>query len=93
MHPWGELLVAFFGIGVVASVSPLAYSSLNEGFGCAIGARCVGPSKTVADAQFLTGSAKAMRAITMSVVGEQTVNGDAVPGIESNGGRPETRWR
>ena len=89
VEPGGEFEVAFFGVGVVADVSPFPQSGLNEAFGFAVGARSVGTSKAMADAEFLTGGAKAMGAVAMSVVGEQAANGDAVLGIESNSGTQE----
>ena len=39
LKPGRELLIAFFGVEVVANVSPLAQGSLNEAFGLAVGAR------------------------------------------------------
>jgi hypothetical protein len=32
-EPRGEMLIAFFGVGIVADISPLAKSGLDEGFG------------------------------------------------------------
>jgi hypothetical protein len=89
VEPGGELLVAFFGVGVVANVSPLAQRGLNEAFGFAIGAGSVGAGEAVADAEFFASGAKAMGAIAGSVVGEQASNGDAVLGVESQGGAQE----
>jgi hypothetical protein len=86
VEPRGELLVAFFGVGVVANVSPLAKSGLDEAFGFAVGAWRVGAGEVVADAEFLAGGAKAAGAVAGSVVGEQAANGGAVLSVESNGG-------
>jgi hypothetical protein len=58
-HPGGELLIAFFGVGVVAEVSPLAKSGLNKAFGFAVGARSIGAGEAMADAEFLASGAKA----------------------------------
>jgi len=85
VEPGGELLVAFFRVGVVANVSPLAQSGLDEAFGLAVGAGRVGAGEAVADAEFLAGGAKAVGAIAGSVVGEQAANGDVVLSVESNG--------
>ena len=63
VEPGGELQVAFFGVGVVADVGPFAQSGLNEAFGFAVGARSVGTSKAMTDAEFCTGGAKAMGAV------------------------------
>jgi hypothetical protein len=38
VQPGEKLLVAFFGVGVVADISPLAKSGLDEAFGLAVGA-------------------------------------------------------
>src|SRR5208283_1846954 len=86
VQPGGELLVAFFGVGVVADISPLAQSGLDEAFGFAVGAGSVGSGEAMADTEFLAGGAKAVRAIAMSVVGEQAANGDAMLGIERHRG-------
>lgn len=83
VQPGGELLVAFFGVGVVADVSPLAKGSLDEAFSFAVGAGSVGTGEAMADAEFLANGAKAMGAIAGSVVGKQAANGDAVLGVES----------
>jgi hypothetical protein len=37
----GELQIAFFGVGVVADISPLAESGWDEAFGLAVGAGSV----------------------------------------------------
>ena len=37
----GKLLIAFFGVGVVTDISPLAKSSANETFGLTVGTRRV----------------------------------------------------
>jgi hypothetical protein len=70
----------------VANVSPLAQSGLDEAFGFAVGAGSVGTGEAMADAEFVTGGAKAVGAVAMAIVGEQASNGDAVLGIESNRG-------
>ena len=85
LEPGRELLISFFRVDVVADVSPLAESGLDEALGFAVGARGVGTGKTMADAELLTGGTKTMGAVAMAVVGEQAANGDAVLGIKSNG--------
>jgi hypothetical protein len=86
VDPGGELLVASLGVGVVADIGPLEHSSLEETFGFAVGAGSVRAGEAMADAEFFAGSAKAMGAIARSVVGEQAANGNAVLGIEGEGG-------
>ncbi len=86
VQPGGKLLVAFFGVGVVADISPLAQSGLNETFGFAVGAGSVRAGEAMADAEFFAGGAKAMGTIARSVVGEQAANGNAALGIEGEGG-------
>src|SRR2546422_8959239 len=36
VEPGGELLIAFFGVGVVAEIGPLTQSGLDETFGFAV---------------------------------------------------------
>ncbi len=86
VEPGRELLIAFFGVGVVADISPLAQSGLDEAFGLAVGAGSVRAGEAMADAKFFAGGAKAMGAIARSVIGEQAANGNAVLGIEGEGG-------
>ena len=86
VQPGGKLLVAFFGVGVVADISPLAQGGLDEAFGLTVGAGSVRAGEAMADAEFFAGGAKAMGAIAGSVVGEQSANGNAVLGIEGEGG-------
>src|SRR6266481_1701105 len=86
VEPRGKLLIAFFGVGVVADISPLAQSGLDEAFGLAVGAGSVRAGEAMADAKFFAGGAKAMGAIARSVIGEQAANGNAVLGIEGEGG-------
>ena len=47
------MLVAFFGVGVVAGVSPLAEGGLDEAFGFAVGAGSVRTGEAMGDAEFL----------------------------------------
>ena len=89
LEPGGELLIAFLGVGVVANVGPFAQGGLDEAFGFAVGAGSVRASKAVTDAEFGASGAKLMGAIAASVVGEQAANGDAVLGVESEGGVQE----
>src|SRR5713101_7261076 len=70
VEPGGELLIAFFGVGVVADISPLAKSGLDEAFGFTVGAGSVRAGEAMTDAEFFAGGAKAMGAIARSVVGE-----------------------
>src|SRR5437899_3332555 len=86
VEPGGELLIALFGVGVVADIGPLTQSGLNETFGFAVGAGSVRAGEAMADVEFFAGGAKAMGTIARSVVGEQAANGNAVLGIEGEAG-------
>ena len=86
LEPRGKLLIAFFGVGVVADIGPLAQSGLDEAFGLAVGAGSVRAGEAMADAECFAGSAKAMGAVARSVIGEQAANGNAVLGIEGESG-------
>src|SRR6266852_1952776 len=60
VEPGGEMLIAFFGVGVVADISPLAQSGLDEAFGLTVGAGRVRGGEAMADAEFFASGAKAM---------------------------------
>jgi len=89
LEPRRELLISFFGVEVVANVGPLAQGGLDETFGLAVGARSVGTGEAVLDAELEAGSAEVLGAIAGAVVGEQAADGDAVLGVEGNGGAQE----
>ena len=84
LHPGKEFLVAFFGICVVARMGPFAQRGLDEAFGFAVGARSVGASETVMNSQLGASVVEQVGAIAVSVVGEQTADGDAVLSIEGD---------
>src|SRR5437763_6207275 len=86
VEPGGKLLIAFFEVGVVADISPLAKSGLDEAFGLTVSAGSVRAGEAMADTEFFASGAKAMGAIARSVVSEQAANGNAVLGIEGEGG-------
>ena len=89
LEPGGELQIAFLRVEVVANVGPLAQGSLDEAFGLAVGARSVGTGESVLDAELEAGSAELSGAIAGAVVGEQAADGDAVLGVEGDGGVQE----
>ncbi len=70
LEPRRELLVAFLRVEVVANVGPLAQGSLDEAFCLTVGARGVGTSEAVLDAEFEASSAEVAGTIAGSVVGE-----------------------
>src|SRR5271167_310447 len=74
----------------MANVSPLAQGGLDEAFGLAVGAGSVGAGEAVLDAELEAGGAKVAGAIAGAVVGEQAANGDAVLGVEGDGGAQES---
>ena len=86
VQPGKELLVAFFGVGVVTDIRPLAQSGLDKAFGFSVSAWSVRPCEAMTEAELLASGAKVVGAIAMSVVGEQAANGDAVLSIEGYGG-------
>ena len=51
VQPGRELLVAFLGVDPVAGIGPFAESGLDQAFGLAVGARGVGASEAVANAE------------------------------------------
>jgi hypothetical protein len=86
LQPGRELLIAFLGVEVMANVGPLAQGGLDEALGLAVGARSVRTSEAVLDAELEAGGAELSGAIAGAVVGEQAADGDAVLGIEGDGG-------
>ena len=83
------MLIAFLRVEVVADVSPFAQGGLDEALGLAVGARSVGTGEAVLDAELEAGGAKLSGAIAGAVVGEQASDGDAVLGVEGDGGVQE----
>jgi len=89
LQPGREMLIAFLRVEVMANVVPLAQGGLDEAFGLAVGARGVRTGKTVLDAELEAGGAEVAGAIAGTVVGEQAADGDAVLGVEGDGGAQE----
>jgi len=89
LEPRRELQIAFLRVEVVANVGPLAQGGLNEAFGLAVGARSVRTGEAVLDAELEAGGAEVAGAIAGAVVGEQAADGDAVLGVEGDGGAQE----
>ena len=83
------MLIAFLRVEVMANVGPLAQSGLDEAFRLAVGAGSVRTGEAVLDAELEAGGAEVSRAIAGAVVGEQAADGDAVLGIEGDGGAQE----
>ena len=81
------MLIAFLRVEVMANVGPLAQSGLDEAFSLAVGAGNVGAGEAVLDAELKAGEAKVAGTIARTVVGEQAADGDAVLGVEGEGGR------
>ena len=86
VEPGSELMIAFLRIGVMTNVSPFPQGGLNEAFGFAVGAVSVRTGEAVLDAELEAGGAEVAGAIAGAVIGEQAANGDAVLGIEGDGG-------
>ena len=89
LEPGRELLIAFLGVEIVANVGPLAEGGLNEAFGLAVGAGSVGTSEAVLDAELEASGAEVAGTIAGAIVGEQAADGDAVLGVEGDGGVQE----
>src|SRR5207249_5481168 len=83
------MLIALLRVEVMANVGPLAQSGLDEAFRLAVGAGSVRTGEAVLDAELEAGGAEVSRAIAGAVVGEQAADGDAVLGIEGDGGAQE----
>jgi len=83
------MLIAFLRVEVMAHVGPLAQGGLDEAFGFAVGAGSVTTGEAVLDAELEAGGAEVAGAIAGAVVGEQAADGDAVLGVEGDGGAQE----
>ena len=67
---------------VRAGVGPLSGDGLNEPFGLAIGLRAIGFGEEVFETEFLAGGSKEFGTIGGASIGENTLDFDAVGGIE-----------
>src|SRR2546429_9724830 len=83
------MLIAFLRVEVMANVGPLAQSGLDEAFRLAVGAGSVRTGEAVLHAELEAGGAEVSKAIAGAPVGEQAADGDAVLGIEGDGGAQE----
>src|SRR5437763_11233161 len=80
-----------FGAGAVdGAIGPAPEQGADEPFGFAVGLWAVGAGAEVADAQGVAGDGVDGGAIARAVIGEQSLGGDAVAGVEGNGA-PEER--
>jgi hypothetical protein len=73
-------------------LGPLAHGGLDEAFSLAVGARNVGTGEAVLNVELEAGGAELLGAIARAVVGELAANGDAVLGVEGDGGA-QVRWQ
>src|SRR5256885_14658551 len=73
----------------MANVGPLAQSGLDEAFRLAVGAGSVRTGEAVLDAELEAGGVEVPGAIAGAIVGEQAADGDAVLGVEGDGGAQE----
>jgi hypothetical protein len=89
LEPGREVQIAFLRVEVMANVGPLAQGGLDEALGLAVGAGSVGTGEAVLDAELEAGGAELSGAIAGAVVGEQAADGDAVLGVEGDGGVQE----
>ncbi len=89
MEPAWEFESTGLGGVVSATVSPFTQGSLDEAFCFAVGARGVGASETLANAELLAEAAKEAGAIAGTVIGKHTGDGDAQAGVVVDGGLQE----
>lgn len=89
VKPGKKLVVALLGVLIKAGIGPFAKSSLDKAFGFTVGAWGVGTGEVMAQAEFNHSRVKSVRAIAVTVIGEQATNGDAQSGVVSNGGAQE----
>ena len=71
------------------AVSPLTKERLDHSFGFAVGARSVGTSADVFDAERTARGGEEGRSISVAIVGEQSSNDDAALGEPSHGSTKE----
>ncbi len=71
MEPAWEFESTGLGGVVSATVSPFTQGSLDEAFCFAVGARGVGASETLANAELLAEAAKEAGAISRDLIGKQ----------------------
>ena len=78
----GEHVVIALARGLIrAGIDPLPKSSLDKALGLAIGARGIGASEVVAQAELNTSLAEGMGAVAVAVVGEQAADANAQRGV------------
>lgn len=76
---------AFVATLVAAGVSPFACDGLYEAFGLSVSLRPVGPGKLMFDTELGAGGREGIGAIADAAIGEDTLDGDAVEGVEADG--------
>src|SRR5438552_16186083 len=81
MKPRRHLRVTLLGVLIGAGIDPFAEGGLDEAFGCAVGARCVGARKVMANAELQAGLAESARAVAMAVIGEQPASANTQSGV------------
>ncbi len=81
MKPRRHLRVTLLGVLIGAGIDPFAEGGLDEAFGFAVGARCVGARKVMANAELQAGLAESARAVAMAVIGEQPANANTQSGV------------
>src|SRR5437870_3278461 len=83
------MLIALLRVEVMANVGALAQSGLDEAFRLAVGAGSVRTGEAVLDAELEAGGVEVPGAIAGAIVGEQAADGNAVLGVEGDGGAQE----
>src|SRR5438874_13621940 len=71
MKPRRHLRVTLLGVLIGAGIDPFAEGGLDEAFGFAVGARCVGAGKVMANAELQAGLVESARAVAMAVIGDR----------------------
>ena len=78
VKPGQKLSQALLGVLISTSVSPFAQSGLDETLGFAVGAWSIGTGEVVAQAELENSSPESVGAITVSVIGEQAADRNAL---------------
>src|SRR5579863_6797847 len=81
MKPGRHLRVALLRVLIGTGIDPFAEGGLDEAFGFPVGARCVGASEVMAQAEFEASLTESPGAVAVAVVGEQPANGNAQRGV------------
>ena len=77
----GAMVTRVIGSGI----GPFAGDGLDEALGLAIGLWSVRPCEVMFEAELLAGGGEEFGAISGAAIGEDSLDGDAMSGVEANG--------